>query len=132
MTLRCTSLSVFGGVATAESTAGGVLGGAAGWQISPRFALEGNAFWLDRPGSETGFSAALNSHVNLVRRHTAVPFLTAGIGVYPINTDRQGEGRRRRYIHGRRNIRCRRHALGHSPNSSPEPGRSGNFKPKCW
>lgn len=86
-TLRCTSLSVFGGVATAESTAGGVLGGAAGWQISPRFALEGNAFWLDRPGSETGFSAALNSHVNLVRRQTAVPFLAAGIGVYRASLD---------------------------------------------
>lgn len=86
-TLRCTSLSFFGGVATPESEAGGLLGGTAGWQISPRFALEGNAFWLDGPGSETGFSAAFNSHVNLLRRRTAVLFLAAGIGVYRASLD---------------------------------------------
>jgi opacity protein-like surface antigen len=86
-TLRCTSLSFFGGVATSESDAGGLLGGTAGWQISPRFGLEGNAFWLDRPGNETGFSAAFNSHVNLLARRRAVPFLAAGIGVYRASLD---------------------------------------------
>jgi len=86
-TLRCTSLSFFGGVATPESKAGGLLGGTAGWQFSPRFALEGNAFWLNRPGSETGFSVAFNSHVNLLRRRTAVLFLATGIGVYRASLD---------------------------------------------
>ena len=86
-TLRCTSLSFFGGVATPESEAGGLLGGTAGWQIGPRFALEGNAFWLDRPGSETGFSVAFNSHVNLLTRRAAVPFLAAGIGMYRASLD---------------------------------------------
>lgn len=86
-TLRCTSLSFFGGMATPDSEAGGLLGGTAGWQITPRFALEVNAFWLDGPGSESGFSAALNGHVNILRRRTAVPFLAAGIGVYRASLD---------------------------------------------
>jgi hypothetical protein len=79
---RCSSLAVYGGVSTAESDAGGLVGGTAGFQITPRFALEGEAFWLDRPGSESGFSGALNARWTLVRKWRAMPFVKAGAGLY--------------------------------------------------
>ena len=84
---HCSSLDVYGGVSTAESNAGGLVGGAAGWQITPWFGLEGDAFWLDRPGSEAGFSAAINARWNLIRRWRAMPFVKAGAGLYHASFD---------------------------------------------
>jgi hypothetical protein len=84
---HCTSLSLFGGVATAESEPGALLGGSAGWQLSPRFSFEGNVMWLDRPNSETGFAAAFTAHVNLLRGKVVVPFLTGGLGFYHASVD---------------------------------------------
>jgi hypothetical protein len=79
---RCSSLSVFGGVATADADTGALIGGAGGWQANRWFGLEGNAAWFDRSGSETGFSAALAVHVSLMGRQLAVPFLKTGLGLY--------------------------------------------------
>ena len=84
---RCTSLDVFGGVTTAESNVGGMAGGAAGWQASPWFGIEGNASWLDRPGSENGFSAAVNARLNLLSRRTFLPFVKGGVGLYHASFD---------------------------------------------
>lgn len=86
-TLRCASLNIFGGVSTAESDAGGLAGGAAGWQITPRFGLEGDASWLDRPGSEAGFSAAIHARWSLVTGWRATPFVKAGGGLYHASFD---------------------------------------------
>jgi uncharacterized protein involved in copper resistance len=69
-------------VSTAESKAGGLAGGAAGWQITPWFGLEGDAVWLDRPGSEAGFSGALHARWTLVTGWRAAPFLKTGAGLY--------------------------------------------------
>ena len=79
---RCTSLNVVGGISTAESNVGGLVGGAAAWQATPWFGVEAAASWLNRPGTETGFSAAINGHVNLLSRPTFVPFLRGGVGLY--------------------------------------------------
>jgi hypothetical protein len=84
---RCSSLNVFGGVSTAESSAGGLVGGAAGWQITPWFGLEADAAWLDRPGSETGFSAAIHTRWSLVTGWRATPFVKAGGGLYHASLD---------------------------------------------
>ena len=84
---HCTSLSVFGGVSTADSDAGGLFGGSFGWQVSPWIGIEGNATWLDRAGSETGFSGAVNTHMNLMTDHRALPFVTAGFGLYHASFD---------------------------------------------
>jgi len=77
-----TTLNVFGGVATASSDTGGLFGGAAGWEITPWFGIEGDAAWLDRPDGEEGFKGALSVHANLLGRHTVVPFLKGGFGLY--------------------------------------------------
>ena len=79
---HCSSLDVFGGVSSAESAAGGLAGAGAGWQITSWFGLAGEAFWVDRPGTETGFSAAVHTRWNLVRGWRAMPFATIGAGFY--------------------------------------------------
>jgi hypothetical protein len=66
----------------ADSKAGGLAGGAAGWQLTPWFGLEGDAFWLDRPGSETGFSGNIHARWNLVTGWRATPFVKTGAGLY--------------------------------------------------
>jgi hypothetical protein len=84
---HCSSLDVFGGVASAESTAGGLAGGGAGWQITPWFGLEGEAFWADRSGSESGFSAAIHARWNLVRGWRVMPYAKTGAGLYRASFD---------------------------------------------
>jgi uncharacterized protein involved in copper resistance len=84
---RCSSLAVYGGVSTAESRTGGLAGGAIGWQISPWVGLEADSFWVDRPGSEAGFSAAFNARWSLVTGWKAIPFLKTGLGLYHASFD---------------------------------------------
>jgi hypothetical protein len=84
---HCTSLSLFGGVATPESASGALLGGTVGWQITPRVGLEGFAMWLDLPHSETGFSAAFSTHVDFRNGATVVPYLAGGMGIYHAAVD---------------------------------------------
>ena len=79
---RCTSLSRVGGVATASSDTGGIVGGAAGWAIVPRLGIEGDVAWLDRAGNEKGFTASFNALANLGKWETAVPYLKGGFGLY--------------------------------------------------
>jgi hypothetical protein len=79
---HCTSLGVFGGVSTADSDVGALIGGSGGWQVTPWFGIEGNAMWLDQPGAETGFSASANAHFSLLTHRKAAPFVTGGFGLY--------------------------------------------------
>jgi hypothetical protein len=50
--------------------------------MSPWFGIEGNAMWLDQPGTETGFSASANAHFTLLTHRKAAPFVTGGVGLY--------------------------------------------------
>jgi hypothetical protein len=73
---------MFAGVAAASSRAGALVGGAAGWEITPRFGLEGRMAWFDRPGRAEAFTAALTARANLMSARTAVPFVKGGVGLY--------------------------------------------------
>lgn len=77
-----TTVDVFAGVATASSRGGALAGGAAGWEITPRFGLEGRMTWFDRPGRAEAFAAALTARASLVSMRTAVPFVKGGVGLY--------------------------------------------------
>jgi hypothetical protein len=85
---HCSSLDLYGGVSSAESTTGGLAGGGAGWQIVPWFGIEGEAFWVDRPGSENGFSAAVHARWNLARGWRVRPFAKTGAGFYRASFDK--------------------------------------------
>jgi hypothetical protein len=61
-----TTINLFSGMATAASNAGVTAGGAAGWEVTRTFGIEGLAEWLDRPTGEEGFDVSLSGLVNLM------------------------------------------------------------------
>jgi hypothetical protein len=84
---RGTTINLFAGAASASSTLGPLAGGAVGWEVTPRFGVEGSAAWLDRGRSAAAFAAALSAHLNLRRPRTTVPFIMGGIGLYRVSFD---------------------------------------------
>lgn len=83
-----TTLNVFGGAASTPGDTAAAAGGALGWELTPRFALEGGGTWLDWGERAHAFTAAMTAHVSLLTPHPFVPFLSAGIGVYHASFDR--------------------------------------------
>src|SRR5262245_15626735 len=83
-----TSLSGFAGAATASSETGAMVGGAIGWEITPRIGIEGSGSWLDRTHDADATTASLKGVVNLLSPHAVVPFLAGGIGMYHATFDR--------------------------------------------
>jgi hypothetical protein len=79
---RGTTAGLFGGVASASSDSGLVLGSAAGWEVTRWVGIEGSVAWLDRRGSGEAFAATLAAHANLTSRRPIVPFVKGEIGLY--------------------------------------------------
>ena len=77
-----TTLNVFGGGAATPGDRAAAAGGAFGWELTPRFALEGSGTWLDFGQSAHAFTAAMTAHVAVVTPHPFVPFLAGGVGLY--------------------------------------------------
>jgi outer membrane protein with beta-barrel domain len=82
-----TTINLFTGVAAASSNAGVAAGGAAGWEITKLFGIEGLAEWLDRPQGEEGFDVSLTGHVNFTGARPLVPFAKVGVGFYRATFD---------------------------------------------
>ena len=80
-----TALSLAGGLATDTSDPGAAAGGAIGWEIKPRLAVEGSALWVDDAAGAGGFNAALKVRAGL-RRAGVSPFVEGGIGLYHVST----------------------------------------------
>jgi len=77
-----TTINLFTGVATASSNPGMTAGGAAGWEVTRLFGIEGLAEWLDRPQGEEGFAVSLTGQMNLTGARPIVPFVKGGVGFY--------------------------------------------------
>ena len=77
-----TSVNLFGGVAADADGAGGLLGGGAGWMVTPAFGLEGRAGWSDEVGGADAFAASLVARFSPWKPRPLVPFLKAGVGLY--------------------------------------------------
>jgi len=77
-----TTLNGLAGVATDSSRSSPVLGGAAGWEVTPGLAIEGSGSWLDFGHGSKAFSGSLKVRTRLFGRRTIDPFLQAGIGMY--------------------------------------------------
>ena len=77
-----TTVNLFAGVATASSDTGPLAGGAFGWEVTPRLAIEGSGSWLDRADGAGAFAADLKALVNLAPGHAVMPFLHGGVGMY--------------------------------------------------
>ena len=80
-----TTLSLAGGLATDTSDPGAAAGGAIGWGLAPRVAIEGSALWLDDAAGTGGFNAALKVRAGL-RQAGVSPFVEGGIGLYHVST----------------------------------------------
>ena len=77
-----TSVNLFGGLSAASGDASGLIGGGAGWDVTPRLGLEGRVGWADLPGDAESFAASLTLNANLRRPRPLVPFIKAGVGLY--------------------------------------------------
>jgi hypothetical protein len=87
---RGTTVGGAAGSASSSSHSGPLLGGTIGWEVTPRFTLEGAASWLDRGQGADGFLAALKARVG-VRHEGTSPFVEGGFGLYRMTTDGSGE-----------------------------------------
>jgi hypothetical protein len=78
---RGTTISGFIGGATASDTdlAAGL---SVGWEVTPRFGIEGRGLWLGAGDDEDGFAAALAARLAFLPRRPLVPFAALGVGLY--------------------------------------------------
>jgi len=80
-----TVLTALGGIGTDTSDPGLAAGGAIGWELAPRVAIEGSALWLDDAAGADGFNAALKVRAGL-REAGVSPFVEGGVGLYHVST----------------------------------------------
>jgi hypothetical protein len=81
-----TTLSGFVGAA-ADSDASAAAGGALGWEILPRFTLEGSGTWVAAGPGANAFVALLGARIPLIPAQRFVPFASAAVGVYHAGFD---------------------------------------------
>jgi hypothetical protein len=84
---HCATLTGSGGVATGSDHTGATLGGAIGWEITPRIALEGAATWFDKQTGSSAFAAALSVRGMLADSFWVAPFVEGGFGLYSASFD---------------------------------------------
>jgi hypothetical protein len=77
-----TTLNGIVGVPIEPDRAGAALGGAVGWEVTPRFAIEGTGSWLDFGHDASGFAGAISLRTRLFGHRKVDPFVQAGIGMY--------------------------------------------------
>jgi hypothetical protein len=82
-----TTLTALVGIAVDDVETGPVAGAGFGWEITPRFAIEGSGLWLDRGAGANAYAADLNALVTLVAPQRIAPFVRGGIGVYGASFD---------------------------------------------
>jgi hypothetical protein len=79
---RGTTLNLFGGAAATSNDQGPMAGGAVGWEVTPRIALEGSGTWFEWGHRAHAFGATLRTHVAIATARPVVPFLSGGVGLY--------------------------------------------------
>jgi len=77
-----TTLNGFVGATADAKQTGPVVGGAAGWEITPRIAIEGSGAWTDFGAGTTSFAGAVTARVRIAGKRKIDPFVHAGIGLY--------------------------------------------------
>lgn len=87
MWIHGTNVNLFVGAASASSETGPLAGGAVGWEVTRRVALEGSGSWLNRRNGAEAFAADLKALVNVTAARPVVPFLEGGIGLYRASFD---------------------------------------------
>jgi hypothetical protein len=79
---RGTTLNVFGGLAATRNDRAPLVGGALGWEITPRIGVEASGAWLGWGHEAHSFDAAIRALVPLRTSRSIAPFLAAGAGLH--------------------------------------------------
>jgi hypothetical protein len=79
---RGTTLNVFAGAGVDAGDTSPLAGGSVGWDLWPNLAIEGSGYWLDREAGASAFAAALKAQLWFSAPRPAVPFVSAGVGLY--------------------------------------------------
>ena len=77
-----TTATAIAGVASDGSRSGPAIGGAIGWEVTRRFALEGDGAWMHLGDGMKGFAGSLKARVRMFGRRPIDPFVHAGAGFY--------------------------------------------------
>ena len=85
------TVNLFAGAATAApSRTAAIGGGAVGWELTPRFAIEGSGEWMEWGSGSHGFGTAITAQQGLAGGHDLMPFVMGGVGLYHAEFDRPG------------------------------------------
>jgi hypothetical protein len=79
---RGTTLNVFGGLSATSDDRAPLVGGALGWEITPRIGVEASGSWLEWGHRAHSFDAAMRALVPLRRSRSIAPFVAAGVGLH--------------------------------------------------
>lgn len=82
----------FLGTQSASSKTNAAAGVGLGWELTRHFALEGRGTWFRVNEGPSDFAATLAAHVPLMSPGLAVPFVSAGAGMYRATFDSTASG----------------------------------------
>ena len=85
------TLALFGGSASAAGRTSGVAGGAIGWELTPRWIVEGAGEWQTGSHARDGFGASLTTGYGLWRVRRVMPLVLGGVGLYRASFDASDE-----------------------------------------
>jgi len=84
------TLNLFAGGVAAPSRSGALGGGAFGWEVSPRWTIEGSGEWTEWGSHSRGYAAAMTALAGLGGGRSLMPFVTGGVGLYHASFARLG------------------------------------------
>ena len=76
------TLGLHGGIAAADSLSTAFGGGSIGWEMTPRFGIEGSGDWIGISGRDDAFAASLTAHVSAVGGRGIRAIVLGGVGLY--------------------------------------------------
>jgi hypothetical protein len=83
-----TTLAGFMGAASAESDTDAAAGLTFGWEILPRFTVEGSGIWVASGPDADAFAGLFGARIGLLPPHPVVPFVSGAAGIYHMAFDR--------------------------------------------
>ena len=79
---RGTTLNGFVGVTGDSSQSGVAVGGAMGWELTSRVAIEGSGSWAEFGQDTNSFAGAFKLRLRIAGRRHVDPFIHTGVGLY--------------------------------------------------
>jgi hypothetical protein len=77
-----TTLSGFAGGSADGTRSGPAFGGAVGWEVTPRFAIDGVGTWTEFDDGADAFAGTMRLRVRLAGHRSVDPFVHGGVGLY--------------------------------------------------